>query len=446
MLATDKPETSVRAVFNLAWPVMVSMLSYTAMSVVDTLFVSRLGTEPLAAVGLAGILVFFSQSFGAGLMGGVRVLVSQSTGAEKHSLARRFGWQGLWLALPLGILMSTLSLLPPSIFYVLGATENVSIYADEFFSIRVLGAPLVLINIALSAWFQGRGDTKTPMHSTLIGNAINIGLDPLLIFGLWGLPELGVAGAATATVASLFVQVAYLSWRIVPHIRGVNNSIDRELIAAIWRLGSPIGVRYMFNMGSFVVFSSIITMVGAIELAAHVIVVRICSISFLPGHAIGEAAGVLVGQFIGAGKPEACRPVVKSALKLAAGVMVSWGIIFITIPTVLLSPFEAEIAVQDIATNLLMVAAAFQVFDAVVMSIEGGLNGAGDTRWVMFATLACAWFIKVPAGYFGAFILDMGAVGAWMGFTLELLVLSGLCIHRVRGSRWLESAELPQTR
>ena len=433
--------TSVRAVFNLAWPVMVSMLSYTAMSVCDTLFVSRLGTDPLAAVGLAGILVFFSQSFGAGLMGGVRVLVSQSTGAQNHEIARRYGWQGLWLALPIGVTMSALSLLPPSLFLLLGATDSVSIYADEFFSIRVLGAPLVLLNIALSAWFQGRGDTKTPMHSTLIGNAINIGLDPLLIFGLWGFPALGIAGAATATVISLFVQVLYLAAQIRPHLAGTPNSVDTALLASIWHLGAPIGVRYVLNMGSFVVFSAMITLVGSVELAAHVIVVRICSVSFLPGHAVGEAVGVLVGQFIGAKQKENCRPVVGSALKLAAGIMVSWGVVFILIPTVLIGPFDAEPAVVEVAQSLLMVAAVFQLFDAIVMATSGGLNGAGDTRWVMLASLACAWFIKVPAGYVGAFILEMGAVGAWMGFTLELLVLAALCSHRIRGSRWLRDAE-----
>jgi len=343
-------------------------------------------------------------------------------------------------------MMAALSLLPPSLFHILGATENVAIYADNFFSIRVLGAPFVLLNIALSAWFQGRGDTKTPMRSALLGNAFNIALDPLLIFGLWGLPALGVAGAASATIVSLFVQVLYLAWRIKPHIAHVSRSIDTQLLSAIWSMGAPIGVRYTLNMGSFVVFSSMITLVGAIDLAAHIIVVRICSVSFLPGHAIGEATGVLVGQFIGAGKPAACRPVIKSAIKLAAGIMVSWGIIFISIPALLLAPFGAEPAVETTAQNLLMVAAAFQVFDAVVMSIEGGLNGAGDTRWVMFATLAGAWLIKVPAGYFGAFVLNMGAVGAWAGFTLELLILSALCVHRMQGSKWLESAELPQTR
>jgi len=445
MNEADKKETSVRSVFELAWPVMVGMLSYTFMSVVDTIFVSRLGTDPLAAVGLASILVFFSQSFGAGLMGGVRVLVAQATGAAKHTVAARISWQGLWIALPLGAAMATLSLLPPSLFSLLGATDAVAELSDQFFSIRVLGAPLVLTNLAMSAWFQGRGDTKTPMRAALYGNTINIALDPFLIFGLAGMPKLGIAGAATATIIAMFVQVVYLSRSILPHIRHVPRAADPTLLKPLWHVGAPIGVRYLLEMGSFVAFSAMITFVGPVSLAAHIIVVRICSISFLPGHAIGEAAGVLVGQFVGANRHDLARPVMWSSTKLAVGVMMSWGLIFWLGPSVLLRPFNAEPAVTDIAVSILLIAAAFQVFDAVAMAVSGGLNGAGDTRWVMGVSLLGAWFIKVPFAYWFIFGLDLGAPGAWLGFTVELVVLSIFLVRRARGNAWLSHAVLPDS-
>lgn len=445
MSAREQRETSVAAVYRLAWPVMVSMLSYTAMSVIDTLFVSRLGTAPLAAVGLAAIVVFFTQSFGAGLMGGVRVLVSQATGARDTLTAARLGWQVLWLALPLGVAMSLMSLAPPDIFYVLGADEQVAEYADRFFSIRILGAPLVLLNIGMSAYFQGRGDTVTPMKVTLVGNTINLSLDPLLIFGLWGFPELGVAGAALATVTAMAVQVTYLAYRAWPALRIAAPTADRAMLRAVLNMGVPIGVRYALAMGSFVVFSSMITHAGAVELAAHVIVVRICSVSFLPGHAVGEAAGVLVGQFVGAEKPQLARPVVHSATKLAVGIMASWGIIFMVIPELLIMPFDTELAVAQVAARLLLLAAAFQLFDAIVMAVTGGLNGAGDTRWVMVVSLLGAWLIKVPGAYIGVFILDMGAMGAWAGFTVELFILSAVLLHRLRGKAWLRGAALKTT-
>ena len=441
----DKRETSVAAVFNLAWPVMVSMLSYTAMSVIDTLFVSRLGTSPLAAVGLAEIVVFFTKSLGAGLMGGVRLLVSQSTRANDPDTAARLGWQVLWLALPLGVVMSLMSLAPPDIFFVLGADDQVAEYADRFFSIRILGAPLVLLNIGVSAYFQGRGDTVTPMQATLVGNGINLSLDPLLIFGLWGFPALGVAGAALATVTAMSVQVVYLAYRAWPHLRRAPKGADKTLLSAILEMGVPIGVRYTLDMGSFVVFSSMITHVGAIQLAAHVIVVRICSVSFLPGHAVGEAAGVLVGQFVGADRPHLARPVVHSAIKLAVGIMASWGVIFMLIPELLIMPFGTEPDVAQVAASLLLLAAAFQLFDAIVMAVTGGLNGAGDTRWVMVISLLGAWLIKVPGAYVGVFILEMGAMGAWAGFTIELSILSVVLLYRLRGKAWLRGAALKTT-
>ena len=435
-------ETSVRAVFNLAWPVMVSMLSYTAMSVVDTLFVSRLGTAPLAAVGLAGIVVFFTQSFGAGLMGGVRVLVSQATGANDAQTAGRVGWQVLTLALPLGVLMSLLSLAPAEVFGWLGAEADVAVHADSFFSIRILGTPMVLMNIGIAAYFQGRGDTVTPMKATLVSNALNMVLDPVLIFGLGPFPQLGVAGAALSTVIALSVQVVYLMHRARPLLRDIPSGTDRRLLKETLRMGVPIGVRYTLDMGSFVIFSSMITHVGAIELAAHVIVVRICSLSFLPGHAVGEAAGVLVGQFVGAKRAHLARPVVHSAIKLAVGIMATWGVVFMLLPELLIAPFGAEPAVASVASSLLMLAAAFQIFDAVVMAISGGLNGAGDTRWVMVVSLMGAWMIKVPAAYFGVFILQWGARGAWAGFTVELTLLALVLAWRLRGASWLRGAAL----
>ena len=445
MAGSAHSEASMGAVFGLAWPIMVSMLSYTLMSVADTLYVSRLGTDPLAAVGLAAVLVFFTQSFGAGLMSGVRILVAQATGSEQRALAARLGWQGLWIAAPLGVAMASLSLLPPALFGLLGATDSVAEFADQFFSIRVLGAPLVLTNLAMSAWFQGRGDTRTPMKAAITGNAFNIAIDPLLIFGLHGLPRMGVSGAALATVIAMSVQVAYLTVRIRPHLQGVHHRVDPALLGPLWTTGAPVGVRYALEMGSFVAFSSMITFVGPVELAAHIIVVRICSISFLPGHAIGEAAGVLVGQHIGANKRELALPVSWSATKLAVGIMVTWGVVFWFAPAHLVAPFNAEPEVTQVAIKILMVAAAFQLFDAVVMAVSGSLNGAGDTKWVMVVSLLCAWFIKIPFAYLFAFRGDLGAQGAWLGFTVELVVLSGLVLWRIRGKRWLEHAVLPST-
>ena len=124
--------------------------------------------------------------------------------------------------------------------------------------------------------------------------------------------------------------------------------------------------------------------------------------------------------------------------------MATWGVIFMLIPEFLIAPFDTEPAVAQVAASLLILAAAFQLFDAIVMAVTGGLNGAGDTRWVMAISLLGAWLIKVPC-HVGVFILEMGAMGAWAGFTFELSILSAVLLYRLRGKAWLRGAALKAT-
>jgi MATE family multidrug resistance protein len=443
---STQPEIGVGVadVFKLAWPVMVSMLSFTLMSVVDTLFVARLGTAPLAAVGFASTLVFTSQSFGGGLMAGLRVVVAQLHGAGEHERGIIAAWQGLWLATGFGLLVALLCLAGPSVFGWLGASETVATYADEFFSIRILGAPVVLVTMGLSSWFQGRGDTRTPMNATLLANGLNIILDPILIFGLGPVPALGVSGAAIATVTSLCVGVIYLLWRSADGLRSVSPALDLPLQREIWRIGGAMGVRYFLEMCSFSIFAAMLASVGAIHLAAHVIGVRIVSMSFLPGHAISEATGVIVGQLIGAGQSLRTWTAYRSAVKLCLGVMGSCGLVFVLAPHWLLMPFDVEPMVLNVAMDLLFIAAITQLFDAYVMAAHGALNGAGDTRFVMISSVAVTWLVKLPIAWFMGLHLQLGAVGAWMGLFAEFSLLSGICFLRIRSGRWLEHVAVGQ--
>lgn len=435
---TALPSADVRSVLQLAWPIMVSMLSYTTMSVVDTLFIAQLGTEQLAAIGLAMVAVFTSQSFGVGLMTGVRIMCAQFTGAGIPKQAVRATWQGMWIAVGLGLIIATFAYIGAGLFEFLGATPSVAIHADAFFSIRVLAAPVLFTTLAMHAWFQGSGDTRTPMVATLISNGLNIALDPVLIFG-WGvIPAFGVAGAALATVIAMAVGWLYLTWRIHKTLLSTSPSPNPKLMRTLWRFGGPIGVRYLLEVGSFTVFASILAHVGAIDLAAHVVAVRIVSVSFMPGHAIGDAAGVMVGQFIGADVRERSRHAFRSALKLSIAIMWTCSLFFVLIPDLLMSVFGVEPAVAALGRRLLYVAAGIQLFDAVVMTAQGALNGAGDTRWVMFTSVLAAWFVKLPLGWALAMPLGLGAVGAWLGLGTEIGILSVLYWFRIRGTRWLE--------
>ena len=425
-------------VWRLAWPIMVSMLSYTAMSVVDTLFVGQLGTAPLAAVGASASLVHLVMAFPQGLLGGVRVRVAHATGAGDADAARHAAWQGVWLALAFGGLAA---LLAPwwseAVLVLMGVGDEVARLGGEYVFVRVVGAPVLLMSSALSAWFQGRGDTRVPMVASVLGNLVNIGLDPILIFGMGPIPAMGVAGAAAATVVGLGTMVLVMAAVALRGLLLRPVGLRRAVLRQVWRVGAPQGAQFTLEVGSFTLFAAMLAWAGEAHLAAHVVVVRIILVSFLPCHALGQAAGVLVGQALGASSTARARQAVWLATLQAVGIMVVMGAVFIAVPDLLTGAFGAEAEVQALARQVLLLYAAVQVLDAVAVVGLCSLSGAGDTRFVLVVTVGLAWFVKVPLAWALSVGLELGVLGAWLGLAGEFSVLAVIVSLRLRGRRWL---------
>ena len=430
----------ITEVLGLSWPIMVSMLSFTAMIVVDSIFVARLGTAPLAAVGMAMSVTFLVLSFAMGLLRGTRVIAAQRTGSGDEDAVNRSIWQGLWLAWAFGLAVAALAPTGDVLFRLMGGSPEVARYADHYFTVRIAGAPVTFTLLALNSWFEGQGDTRTPMVATVIANGLNIALDPIFIFGWGPVPAWGIHGAAASTVLAVGVGALFAGWRAWRLLRGrgVPRSPDLGLLRAIVKVGLPMGVSRTLEVGAWVLFVSILARIGEAELAAHVIVLRIVSVSFLPGYAIGEASGVFVGQAVGAGRPELARQAWKSSVIVAIAIMTLMGILFVAIPHPFIAVFKAAPEVAEIAVALMAVAAAFQLADALAMVGIGSLTGAGDTRFVMMMSVGAGWLIQLPVAWLLVFGLGLGAVGAWLGLVFEIGVLAVIATWRVRGSAWLE--------
>ncbi len=426
----------VGTVLGLAWPIMISMLSRTAMTTADTIYVGQLGTTPVAAIGLASTLSFVFIAFGWGLLGGINVAVAQATGAGRS--VREHWWQALWMSLVLGVIAGLFTPLGPWIFPLMGAGERATELASAWYEVRLWGAGLVFAQAGLIAWFQGRGDTRTPMVATVATNLLNIAIDPLLIFGWGPIPALGIAGAAWATNLSLLIGLGWLLYRSAP---GALVGLRRSVLREVWRLGSPMAVHFALDVLSFTLFVAILARVGEEALAAHVIVVRIISVSFLPGYAVSEAASVLVGQAVGAGRLGAARQAWQAATRLAVAVMVGMTVIFVFAPGPLLAVFNPSAEVAEAGRALLLIAAGFQLFDAVAMAGLGALKGAGDTRFTMVLGVSLAWLVKLPVGLGLALFAGLGAAGAWLGLTAEIILVAAFVSWRLRGDAWLPAEE-----
>jgi MATE family multidrug resistance protein len=440
---------SLREVARVAWPIVVGMLSFTAMGLADTLFVGGLGTAAVAGVGLGAMAFYLLNGFFIGTIHGVKVVSAQATGAGDDARALRAAWAGIVLALPLGLAVLGVSVFGEEIFAWMGGSEETRAWANAYFRARVWGAAPAYVAVAICDLYQGRGDTRTPMAINLFANVSNIALDALLVFGLGPIPAMGVAGAGWATSLSWLLAMV-LSLAVLWRREGLAPRLSWVTTREVARLGLPIGVNYWMGVSGFALFTSMIARMGDEALAAHQIVMRIVSVSFLPGHGIGEAACVLVGQAVGAGRLEDARRAFWSAASLGVMVMGGCGVLFFVAPRLLLGAFQAEGAVVELGVQLLTVAALFQLLDAVAMVASGALNGAGQTRFTMMASMVASWLVMLPSGYFFGVTLGWGAVGAWVGMSLELLALSVLLMARfqrwskapARGERALEAPAL----
>lgn len=441
----------VRDVMVIAWPIMVSMLSFTVMNFVNALWVGPLGKEAFAAVGLGAVLLYAVHGFGLGALAGLKIAVSQAHGEGDDEKARRLLWQGLRLAAVMGLAELAFIPLGRPLLEALGASHDVAPLAADYFTARVVGAVPAFLMTALTQYLQGRSRTRAPMVAMIVANLLNVGLDPLLINGSGGIdggvgliPAMGVAGAGIAASISFAVGGLFLlgvTWR---ELKSTARTFERALFARIWNLGFPLAGRATLEIASYLLFQGVLASVGDAHLAAHVLVVRTISISFLPGYAVSEAVAVLVGQAVGARRLDLVASIRRSGLTIAVTFMCAWGVVFVLWPEPLAAMHSASIEVKRLAVDLFMVSAIFQVADAFAMTALGILNGAGDTRFVLYATVSIAWCAKLPLGWALATHGGLGAVGAWWGIVAEAIVLWAVVAWRVRSGAWRRAAEAAQ--
>ncbi len=419
----------------VAWPVVVSMLSYTAMGVTDTLFVGQLGTAELAGTALAATGTILLCSFFLGALRGVKVLAAQATGAGQHALAVAAGWQGLWLALLGGGSVALFGLGAEGVAAVLGGSSEVQNHTATYFAIRCLAAPAWFALTALGECFQGVGDTRTPMRYTLLANGLNVALTAMMVPGFGPIPAMGVAGAALATAIAFNVAALAQLWRFRRRF-GAIAGVNRELIGRLLDVGAPVGVRWVVDISGWALLATMLARMGEAEVAANQIAIRVVSVSFLPGYGVGEATCILVGQYVGARNEEAAMRAFVSSLLICGSLMGACALVFLMWPETIIGWFSQDTEVLRIGAELLFLAALFQLGDAVAMVGMGALNGTGDTRLVMFISIAGSWFVLVPLGWLFGSWYGMGAAGVWLAVTAEIAVRAVLITIRWLSGGW----------
>ena len=425
----------------LAWPITVSTLSFTVMTVVDTAFVGRLGPASLAGVGLGGIALWTVICFGFGLLRAVKVLVSQGVGAGAGDAVLPFLGAGVYAALALAALAIAVGL--PIAHYLphFSASAEAGRVAHTYMSIRLFGAPIVLLSGAIREARYGFNDSRSPMYAAMVSNALHIPLNYVLIFTAgWG-----IAGAAYAT---LFVQLVECVWMLAIQAKQGLGLRQTRLnhVLSVFRIGVPTGSEFLLGVAAFSALVLLIARMGEIDLAAHQVALQILHFAFMPAVSIGDAASVLAGQAVGADDDRRVLMVAKNGLALAVSYALLCALIFVVGAVPLLRLFTSDLEVQRVGVHLLYIAAGFQIFDAANIVGRAVLRGTGDVRmpavigicsgWTFIPTLT--WFLGIHQGW--------GAVGGWLALTVDICVGALIFWWRLGRGHWLNAARESRAR
>jgi MATE family multidrug resistance protein len=333
------------------------------------------------------------------------------------------------------------ALLLPVLFDWIGPSAELGARGLEYGYARLWGGPAVIANFALTSFFRGLGDTRTPLIAALTGICTNVVLAYCLIFGEFGLPQLGVAGAGYAMSAGNCMGFLVLIGAVLrPKLRRTYRTQPAppraEDLARFLRTSAPIGGQWLLDMATFAIFGSIVARMGDVSMAASQATLQLLSVSFMQAYAISLAAGTLVGRYIGARDLEASERSYRSGQWLALGVSAIVATLFVSAPDALLAIFSDDPRVLELARPLLALAAFFQVIDAVGIVAGGSLRGAGDTQWPFMVQATLAWVLRLPAVYVFAIWLEGGVFGAWVGELVFVFVLSLCFVLRFRAGHW----------
>ncbi|CAN5243356.1 MATE family efflux transporter [soil metagenome] len=424
-----------RALLRLAWPITISMVSFSTMTLASTAFVAHLGADQLAGVGLAGVIGFALVCFAIGLLRGAKTLVSQALGADRRERIPALLGSAVAFAVGFGAIGLVAGELVAPFLDRLTASPGAGHFATQYLSIRSLGTPLAISFAALREAKYGEGDTKAPMRASLAGNAVNIALDIVLILGLhWG-----VRGAAVAAICGNATELALLAIPMATQLRAMK--ITRAALRDTWAQGVPNGLQFVMEVGAFLIVTLLVARMSAVDAAAHQMVLHLINVSFLPAHALAEAAAVLVGQAVGAGRNELVPRVARNAIAIGGG----YSTVCCAIFAVLGGRFAHALAGSDAAlgeraTTLVQVSLIFLVADAANVIARGVLRGASDVRYAATVGIICSWVTTPPLAYLFGVVLGYGVVGCWVGLAVEIIAGASLFWFRVWRGGWQPAA------
>ncbi|MBI9015752.1 MAG: MATE family efflux transporter [Phycisphaerae bacterium] len=436
-----------KKILLLAMPLIVSSGSHSIQMFVDRIFLAKLDPNMMSGSVMAGITNWTILSLFVGVASYTNTFVAQYHGAKKYNQIGIAIWQGIFFATFAGLFMVGVSFLSEDIFAFMKHDEKIIPHEIMYFRILTLGAWPMLLSNSLSCFFSGRGKTRVIMITTLIGTTLNVILDYILIFGKFGFPQMGIKGAGIATVAAaVLMSVIYICLVFNSKYRQKYNILpkkyfDRDIFTRLMRFGFPSGLQNTLDMISFMTFGLYVGRLGDVKMNAHMLALQVNLLAFLPMIGMSIAVATLVGQSLGSNDPKKAQTITWRAAQMSFTYMTLLAISFCIIPDLYLNLFKSErnadifAEMLPIARQLLIFAALISIFDTGSIIMGGALRGAGDTRFVMWMSVAIHWgLLLIPSIIINA--CGGGLYHYWAFFTLTVCVLAIAFLWRFNNGKW----------
>ncbi|NMB45674.1 MAG: MATE family efflux transporter [Firmicutes bacterium] len=450
---TDFTEGSIlRHLVLFSVPMLLGNMLQALYNTVDSIWVGRfLGPHALAAVSVGFPIIFALIAMVNGITMATTILVSQYFGAQQHERLVKTVTNSLILLTVLGLAISIIGFTfrRPLLELINTPTEIIDM-ASDYMAVFMAGlVGMFLYNVA-SAVLRGLGDSRTPLRFLAYATVLNIVLDPLFIFGLGPIPKMGVGGVALATIiaqgmsAVVALRYLYVKSGLLRYEPGMFR-LDWELTALTFRIGLPAGIQQVLVSLSSVVVNSIVNSFGANVIAGFGAASRLDQFAFMPSMSMGLAVSALVGQNLGAGKPERVAETVKWSAILASSITAIVSVVAITRPDILMVLFTQDEAVLAEGSRYLRYVSLSYIPMALMFTIGGVIRGAGDTVATMFLTLGSLWIVRVPLAKYLSSLPQLGVGGVWLAIACGSLM--GFAFHLIyyRTGRWKKRVLVQRT-
>lgn len=433
---------------RIAIPLILSTGSWSVQHFVDRMFLAWYSPEAIAASMPSGILNFTLMSLFIGTSSYVNTFVAQYYGAGKMDKIGPAVWQGVYFSLLALLFMIACVPLAGPLFDLVGHEPAVREMEVSYFVVLCFGGFFPVAAAAISGFFTGLGLTWNVMWINFMATGINILLDYCMVFGNFGFPEMGIRGAAIATVISSASScVIFLAIILKPKYRRAYNTwggrfFDAELFKRLFRFGFPNGVQFFLDILGFTIFILLVGRYGMLELAATNIAFNINTLAFMPMMGIAIAVSVMVGQNLGNKNPERAEYATWSAAHICFSYMVAIALGYVLAPGLFLRPFgmksdpETFKPIYEYGVVLLRFIAVYSIFDTLNLIFASAIKGAGDTRFVMKAIVVSSWCLMVIPTYLAIVVFHWHLYAAWVCVTVYITVLGFIFLFRFQQGKW----------